>query len=274
MIFNKNIFNLRDGAYIVTGGFGFLGKAHCHAIAAFGGVPVIIDLETKDHESFAHEIYSKYNKEILSYKADIRNKDAIEGVLNQIKERCDIFGLINNAARNPIVNKSGLKDKSRLEDYSIEDWNLDIGVGLTGAFVCTQVFGKYMALGNGGVIINVSSDLGLIAPKQDLYSQKNTPEDEQPKKPVTYSVVKTGLIGLTRYTSTYWPKKIRCNCICPGGILNNQSDDFIEKINKEIPLGRLANIGEYGGLIIYLLSSASSYMNGAIISVDGGRTTW
>ena len=81
---------------------------------------------------------------------------------------------------------------------------------------------------NGGNIVNISSDLGLISPKQSLYFQEGKTKDEQPVKPISYSVIKSGLIGLTKYTATYWPSKIRCNCLCPGGILNNQSDDFLK----------------------------------------------
>ena len=123
-------------------------------------------------------------------------------------------------------------------------WNQDLAVGLTGSFLCTKYFGNLISKNrNGGSIINISSDLGLIGPKQSLYSKKNF-------KPVSYSVVKSGIIGLTKYTSTYWAdKNIRCNAICPGGIKNNQPEAFLKKINKEIPLGRLAKKDEYQELL-------------------------
>ena len=126
----------------------------------------------------------------------------------------------------------------------------------------------------GGSIINISSDLGIIAPNQDLYKNKDLNPMEQSVKPITYSVVKTGLIGLTRYTATYWPNKVRCNCLCPGGVLTEQSDQFINRIKNLIPMRRMANSNEYKGSIIFMLSGASSYMTGSIISVDGGRTVW
>ena len=114
----------------------------------------------------------------------------------------------------------------------------------------------------------------MIAPNQGLYKIDSEKPEKQPVKPISYSVIKSGLIGLTRYTATYWPKKVRCNCLCPGGVFNNQNNEFIEKVSELIPLGRLANQDEYMPAIVFMLSNASSYMNGTILSIDGGRTVW
>lgn len=274
MKIKNNFFNLDKGAYIVTGGLGFLGSAHCKAIAAFGGIPIAIDLSLQNYDSLKEEIKNDYGAELFAYETDITSKESILKASNSIENRFEIKGLVNNAARNPVVDSKGLQNLSRLENFAIEEWDLDIKVGLTGAFLCTQIFGSIMNKYNGGNIVNISSDLGLIAPKQSLYFQEGKTKDEQPVKPISYSVIKSGLIGLTKYTATYWPPKIRCNCLCPGGILNNQSDDFLKKVNSEIPLGRLADVNEYAGALVYLLSSASSYLNGSIISIDGGRTSW
>ena len=127
----------------------------------------------------------------------------------------------------------------------------------------------------GGSIVNISSDLGLIAPDQRLYTKSNLNEKDQPVKPITYSVVKTGLLGLTRYLATYWAENnVRCNAICPGGVENGQSETFINNVSSRIPMGRLAKPNEYQGTLVWMLSSASSYLNGAVVPVDGGRTAW
>ena len=163
-----------------------------------------------------------------------------------------------------------------MENFSIDIWNKDILVGLTGSFLCAKYYGQVISQNpNGGCIVNISSDLGLIAPDQRLYAKKSLSEELQPVKPVTYSVIKSGLIGLTRYLSTYWiDKNVRCNAICPGGVENGQSDDFLNEVILRIPMNRLAKSDEYQGTFIWMLSDASSYLNGAIIPVDGGRTAW
>tara|TARA_B100000073_G_scaffold170548_2_gene140987 strand:+ start:138 stop:962 length:825 start_codon:yes stop_codon:yes gene_type:complete len=270
-----NLFSLKEGFYIVTGGLGLLGKMHCEAILEYGGTPVIFDIESKDFNS-----YKKYLKEIstiepIFIKTDITNESSIKEAISKLREKdLPIKGLINNAARNPSVSSKGLQKSNRLEEFCIDEWNNDIQVGLTGAFLCTKIIGSYMNQNLGGNIINISSDLGIIAPNQDLYKDDSLKDEEQFVKPISYSVVKSGLIGLTRYTSTYWPDKVRCNCLCPGGIYVDQPDDFLEKISELIPMKRMAQKNEYKGSIVFLLSDASSYMTGSIISVDGGRTAW
>ncbi len=184
--------------------------------------------------------------------------------------------LINNAANNPKVEEPGVLGRSRLESYPIEQWDADLAVGLTGAMLCSRVFGAEMARQGGGVIINVASDLALIGPDQRLYALDGVAPDKQPVKPVSYSVVKTGLIGLTRYLATYWAdagveSKMR---YCPGGVESNQDQVFLQRVEGRIPLGRLAVADEYQGAIVFLASDASAYMTGAVLTIDGGRSVW
>jgi len=163
-----------------------------------------------------------------------------------------------------------------LENFPIDIWNDDVSVGLTGSFLCAKHYGQKISKNiNGGSIINISSDLGLIAPDQRLYKIDGVKDSLQNVKPVTYSVIKNGLIGLTRYLATYWVEEgVRCNAMCPGGVENGQSEYFLEKVSNKIPMNRLARPDEYQGTLIWMLSDASSYLNGAIIAVDGGRTSW
>jgi NAD(P)-dependent dehydrogenase (short-subunit alcohol dehydrogenase family) len=188
--------------------------------------------------------------------------------------RVDI--LINNAAIDPKVQSEGLVETSRLETFALEQWNLQVNVGLTGAFLCSQVFGAAMARdGKGGVILNIASDLSVFSPDQRIYRKDGLPEDRQPVKPVTYSVVKAGLVGLTRYLATYWADRgVRANALSPGGIFNGQSEEFVRRLSGLIPLGRMAERSEYRGAVQFLCSDASAYLNGQNIVMDGGRSVW
>lgn len=206
----------------------------------------------------------------VTLRKDIKN--TLE-ILTGDKIRVDV--LINNAAIDPKVEgDSGIVESSRLENFDLEQWNLQLNVGLTGAFLCSQIFGSVMAEdAQGGVILNISSDLSVISPDQRLYRKDGVEDRLQPVKPVTYSVIKSGLIGLTKYLSTYWADRgVRCNALSPGGIYNSQGEEFVGKLQLLIPLGRMARLDEYKSTVQYLCSDASSYLNGQNIVVDGGRS--
>jgi len=271
------LFSLQDKVIVITGATGLLGRKHAEAVACYGGIPVLIDLSQKAIDDFVSELNDKYKVDSVGFAIDITNEEAIRNNANQLVEKFGkIDGLVNNAANNPKVEESSDKNFSRLENFPLNIWNDDIAVGLTGAFLCSKYYGEKIAQNpDGGSIVNISSDLGLIAPDQRLYKKDGIPENLQNVKPVTYSVVKTGLIGLTRYLATYWAdKNVRCNALCPGGVENGQPDDFLREVSKRIPMGRMANSDEYQGALLWMLSNASSYLNGAIVPVDGGRTAW
>ena len=146
-----------------------------------------------------------------------------------------------------------------------------------GSFLCTKVFGSTMSKdGLGGVILNISSDLSVISPNQNIYKSNSNKENLNTIfKPISYSVIKSGLIGMTKYIATYWADKgVRCNALSPGGVYNNQDKEFVKKISKLIPLNRMAKLDEYQSAIQFLCSDASSYLNGQNIVMDGGRSIW
>lgn len=273
----SKLFDLQDRVYVITGAVGLLGRNHAEAIAAVGGNPVLLDLSQKKVDSAVLDINKKFNVKAMGFSVDITNEDQVKANAKEIIEHYGhIDGLVNNAANNPKVEDIKGPNFSRLENFPLENWNHDINVALTGSFLCSKYYGFEISKNpNGGSIINISSDLGLIAPDQRLYLKEGVAKEKQDCKPVSYSVVKTGIIGLTRYLATYWcEENVRCNAICPGGVENNQSKGFLDKINKKIPLGRMAKVDEYQGTLIWALSDASSYLNGAIIPVDGGRSAW
>lgn len=270
------VWRLDGRVAVITGGSGLLGEMHAEAVAEAGGVPVLLDLRVARGAEVAQRLRGKYGSEAVFVEADVTNKSSLEVAREEIMQR---FGkidvLVNNAAIDSKVGAEGTVAGMRFEHFSIEQWSQELAVGLTGALLSCQVFGSQMARQQSGAIINISSDLGLIAPDQRLYRKSGLPDSEQPVKPVTYSVIKHGLIGLTRYLATYWAdRQVRVNALAPGGVRTDQPEEFVQKLSSLIPLGRMAHRNEYKGALLFLASDASSYMTGATLVVDGGRSCW
>jgi len=272
-----DIFSLEGMYIVITGAAGLLGRKHAEAIAAFGGTPILLDIVQDDLSDLSKELNKNYSINSTYFVVDITDEYQVKSNADLlIKKYGKLDGLVNNAANNPKVEDNSNKNFSRLENFPLEFWNKDIAVGLTGAFLCSKHYGYNISKNpKGGSIVNISSDLGLIAPDQSLYQRADLTENQQSVKPITYSIVKTGIIGLTKYLSTYWVKKnVRCNAICPGGVENGQPEDFLKAVSSKIPMGRLANSDEYQGVLVWMLSDASSYLNGSIVPVEGGRSAW
>ena len=257
------MFDLSSKIIIITGGAGLLGSRLAEIIISNNGTPIILDNDNKKIVKLKKNVNKK--NLIECHKVDITNKKQIKNTIDKIyKKYKKIDCLINNAGYNP---KLGLKN-NKFENFTIKQWEKEIQIGLTGSLVVTQETVKRMIKQQSGNIINISSDLGVIAPNQSLYSKNN-------KKPISYSVVKHGIIGFSKYLATYLAEyNIRSNALCPGGISNNQPKEFVSKIKKLIPLKRMAKINDYDGIILYLCSDYSSYMTGSTIVCDGGRSAW
>jgi len=272
----SSLFDLRGRVAIVAGGGGLLGPKHAEAIAGAGGTVVAADIDLAAAERVARAQRERFGLDAWAVRTDITQAADVQDLLEQTVARYGrIDILINNAANNPKVEARGSVGFSRMENFSFEQWQKDIAVGLTGAFLCCQIIGREMATRGTGVIINIASEYGIIAPDQRLYRQDGVPNDQQPTKPVSYTVVKSGLIGMTKYLATYWADRgVRVNSLTVGGIENGQDAQFLERARDRIPLGRMARVDEYQGAILFLASDASSFMTGANLVVDGGKSCW
>ncbi len=271
-------FDLSGRTALITGGAGLLGIEHAAALLEVGCTVVLTDIGEKGLAAAVSSLAAAAPRErILSRVMDVTKPEAIAGVASSLAaegRRVDV--LVNNAAIDPKVKQSGIEETSRLEHFPLSQWDLQIAVGLTGAFLCSQVFGSAMAKdGKGGVILNIASDLSVMAPDQRLYRKAGLPEDQQPVKPVTYPVIKAGLVGMTRYLATYWADRgVRANALSPGGVYNGQGEEFVQRITALIPMGRMAKASEYRSAVQFLCSDASTYLNGQNIVMDGGRSAW
>jgi len=227
-------FNLTGKTAVVTGGAGLLGRQWVKTLRGAGAKVKNVDLV------YGQDITSEAWQRNYSWS--------------------DVDILVNNACNDPKIGNMS-------EEWDLTQWIEDMNVGLTGVFLCCKYGGRAMEKGNGGVIINIGSDLGVIAPDQRIYDGQ--------KKPASYSVIKHGLVGLTKWAATYFTgKNIRVNCLSLGGVFNWQPDEFIKKVSDLIPLGRMARANEYNTALLFMASDASSYMTGANVIIDGGRSIW
>jgi len=267
------MFNLNNKTVLITGGCGLLGIQHAEAILEFGGEVILADIVSDEKRQRVVDglVMKCDGAQISSFYMDVTNKDSIQSVVDKINK---IDVLINNAALDPKV-ESGLEWKNKFEVLELESWNKTLDVTLTGTFLCSQVVvNKMLSTGleseycrDGGVILNIASDLSIISPDQRIYGES--------VKPASYGVAKAGVVNMTKYLSTYLAKKnIRVNSLSPAGVYNNQSDDFVDKLKNLIPMDRMAEPNELKGAIVFMCSDASSFMTGHNLVIDGGRTIW
>lgn len=264
-------YSLSGSRALVTGAAGLLGPQHAIALAELGAEVVLSDI---DPVRLAQAASLASETQRGSYRVITMDVTSASSITEAAREIGTVDVLVNNAAIDPKVmpgDDSSLA--TRFEHFALDEWNRQINVGLTGAFLCCQVFGSGMAARGKGAIINIASDLSVIAPDQRIYRVEGVADESQPVKPVSYSVIKTGLVGLTRYLAAYWASSsVRVNAISPAGVYHKQSPEFVSRLTNLIPLGRMADADEYRAAIQFLASPASSYMTGHNLVIDGGRS--
>ena len=233
---SNSIFNLEGKVVLITGASGIQGPEHAKLLKQAGAKVVATDIK---------------NAEI---KLDVTSEESIKEAERKILNQ---YGRID-----VLVNNAGATGKSS------GDWDQIIKVNLTGTYNCCQIIGAGMKQGS---IINVSSIYGLVGPDFSIY-ENTSYQGKEMGVPAAYAASKGGIIALTKYFASFYAPEIRVNCVTPGGIFDNQSENFVNKYSQKTMLGRMAKKNEVSGAILYLASDLSSYVTGANLVVDGGLT--
>jgi len=252
------MFNIKNKNILITGAGGLLGSQFTKTLFSQGAICHALDIDSQKLNKLKFSIKKKISKNLKVYNIDMTNITHINNLYNYFKKKkINIEVLLNNAANNFDLNNQ----KKNI-------WEEDINLNLTAVKNLINLFSKQMKKNKRGNIINVGSDLSIIAPDQRIYKDLNGYI-----KPLSYSVTKHGLVGMTKYYASLFAKyNIRVNCLSPGGVYNKQNPKFVKKLKNLIPLNRMAKIDEYNGAILFLCSDATNYMTGHNLIIDGGRT--
>lgn len=274
----RALYDLTGRVTVITGGAGLLGRRYADAVAEMGGVPVVVDLDGERATAVAREVGARFGVDASAELFDITDAAAVAaGVGAIVRRHGRIDALVNNAALTVKGGGSAAAGYfAPFEDYPVELWEQALRVNLTGAFLVTQAVGRVMVGQQRGVVVNIASDVGMISPDHRIYDGMTSPSSGRPfNTPIAYATTKAALINFTRYLATYWaPQGIRVNALSPAGVFDGHEHEFVRRLSSLIPLGRMAHADEYKGALIFLLSDASSFMTGANLVVDGGRTAW
>ena len=253
-----NLFSLEGKVAIITGGSGLIGREIVKALSDLGATVYIADL--KEDELF--DIKGAKNAKFVSL--DITSEVSVNTTVARILNESGRIDILVNSAY-PRTSDWGVK----FEKVPFSSWKENIDNQLGGYFLCCQKVAEQMKEQGGGSIINIGSIYGSVAPDFSIY------EGTEMTMPVAYSAIKGGIIALTRYIATYYGSfNIRANVVSPGGIIDRQSETFIDRYSKKTPLGRMGTPSDVAGAVIFLASDASAYVTGQNLLVDGGWTAW
>jgi NAD(P)-dependent dehydrogenase (short-subunit alcohol dehydrogenase family) len=247
-----DLFSLRDRLAIVTGGAGQLGAEIVRGLEERGARVAVFDIAAE------------------KFRVDVTDRPALEAAVEE-------FGtphVLVNAAALDSPPDAPAQEVGPFESYPESSFDAVMDVNVKGTFLSCQVIGARMAAEGRGSIVNVSSVYGMLSPVQDLYEFRRRGGEEF-NKPVAYSVSKSALYNLTRYLATYWAKQgVRVNTLTLAGVWNDQPQEFLDAYAQRIPVGRMADVKEVVGPVVFLASDASSFVTGANLVADGGWSAW
>ena len=246
---------LQDQVIIVTGGGNGIGRAYCQGLAQEGARVVVADIDGRAADGVAQSL-GEDGWDALAVVADVSDPQATDDMARAALDRFGrIDGLINNAA----VFQRPAMSRVPFEEIPVDEWDRLMAVNLRGLFLCCRAVVPHMKQQGSGKIVNISS--GTVFAGSALRAH--------------YVTSKAGVLGLTRWLATWWAKDgVRVNCVTPGGVFNDHDPAFAEAYGNRTPMGRMADRDELVGMVLFLLSDASSYCTGQNYIVDGGFTAW
>jgi NAD(P)-dependent dehydrogenase (short-subunit alcohol dehydrogenase family) len=258
----KSQFDLGGRVVVITGGAGLIGRGFVKAVVESGGTAIIADIDETSGNNVQVELATELGTNRIEFiQVDITSRASIQAMINAVLDRHQtVDALVNNAY--PRNRNYGRK----FEDVSYEDFCENMNLHLGGYFLMSQEVSRVMVEQKSGIIINIASIYGFMAPRFDLYENANF------TSPVEYAAIKGGLLSLTKYLASYLGEHdIRVNAISPGGVYDNQPDSFVAKYCRKTVIGnRMAEPDDLTGALTFLLSDASMYITGQNIVVDGG----
>jgi NAD(P)-dependent dehydrogenase (short-subunit alcohol dehydrogenase family) len=268
------LFDLSGRVAVVTGGMGQLGAELSVSLATRGMRVAILDVETEPRPGAAGLRTCLDDGTIRVHECDVTDRAQVEAALALVEVDWGVPHVLVNAAALDSPPDAPAAEVGPFEDVPLEALERVVHVNVLGVVVPCQVIGGAMARDGRGSIVNVGSVYGLLSPDQGLYDFRRT-AGETFFKPVAYSVSKSALLNLTRYLATYWGRSgVRVNTLTPHGIENGQPAPFVEAFAARSPLGRLMDVSEAVGAVVFLASDASSYVTGANLVLDGGWSAW
>ena len=268
------LFDLTRRTAVVTGGMGQLGAALSLALAARGMHVAILDRAPAPGLGAAELAPGHADGSIAAHVCDVVDRGAVEHALAAIEAEHGSPHLLVNAAGIDAPPDAPAAEVGPFEDVPVEAIARVMDVNVGGVVTCCQVIGGAMARAGRGSIVNVSSIYGMLSPDQRVYDFRRE-QGESFVKPVAYSASKSALYNLTRYLATYWAKQgVRVNTLTLAGIANDQPAPFVEAYTQRMPIGRMMDVGEAVGAVVFLAADASSYVTGSNLVVDGGWSAW
>lgn len=268
------LFNIKNKVVILTGGLGKLGTEYSEALLKADGKVAIFDLTDKPSGRLK-KLAKKYP--LLFLKVDVTDEEEVKMGVKAVEKKWEIPNiLINNAGWKASPNQA-TRASVPFDEYPIDVWDEAFKINTTSAAICCKIVGGRMIKSKkGGVILNIASHYALVSPDQRIYKYKEKKGGKKFIKDASYGSSKAAIIALTRDLATLWaPNDIRVNSFSPGAVNNPKSDpEFEKEYNFRTPLGRRARVDEYNGIILFLVSDASSYMTGTNLIADGGWTAW